>query len=172
MKPIFHLLKLLMVLLFFLCSCSSQPMNYTAKTYDSNSVIAVWDLENYSLTENQILDNLEEFLSAKVAETLMTEGEYIIVEREKLLLALEELNISSSTLTNENNRLQVGHMVGAQLMVFGAYQQFGDQLRIDLRLVDVETGVVVRTSKLITTATDVSELLVAAKTVAEKLLPL
>ena len=168
-----------MVLLFLLTSCASPPTNYTPKTYDNDSVVAVWDLdsvvavwdlENYSITDNPILDNLQEFLSAKVAETLTTQGGYIIVERQKLLLALEELNISSSALADEASRLQVGHMVGAQLMVFGAYQQVGDQLRIDLRLIDVEMGTVIRPAKLTTTATDASALLAAAEAVAKKLL--
>ena len=159
-----------MVLLFLLSSCASPPTNYTPKTYDSNSVIAVWDLENYSVTDNPILDNLQEFLSAKVAETLMTQGEYIIVERQKLLLALEELHIISSALADGNSRLRVGQMVGAQLMVFGACQQVGNQLRIDLRLVDVEMGTVIRTSKITTTATNASDLLSAAEAAAIKLL--
>ncbi len=170
MKPIFLFLRLAMVLLFLLTSCASPPTNYTPKTYSSDSVVVVWDLENYSITDNPILDNLQEFLSAKVAETLATHGEYIIVERQKLLLALEELNISSSALADEATRLQVGNMVGAQLMVFGACQQVGDQLRIDLRLIDVERGTVIRTGKLTTTATDASSLLAAAEAVAKKLL--
>ncbi len=156
---------------FLLAACGGSPApQMLPKTYGSGSIVAVWDLENFSVTENQILDDMQEFLSAKVAETFKERGEYIIVERQKLLLALEELAIGSSSLASETSRLQIGRMLGAELMVFGGFQQFGEQLRIDLRLIEVESGAVVRVAEYTATASDVTALLSAAEAAALELL--
>lgn len=163
-------LLLALLLSLFLCSCGGTTAHYTPKLYGSGSVVAVWDLENFSVTENQTLDDMMEFLSAKVAETLKEQGGYVIVERQKLLLALEELAIGSSSLASEESKLQIGRLVGAELMVFGALQQFGEQVRIDLRLVEVESGAVIRVAEHTGAASDASGLLTAARSAALQLL--
>ena len=164
-------LFLLLLLPLFLCSCGGgSTAHYTPKHYESSSVVAVWDLENFSVTENQTLDDMMEFLGAKVAETLNEQGGYVIVERQKLLLALEELAIGSSSLASEESKLQIGRLVGAELMVFGALQQFGEQVRIDLRLVEVESGAVIRVAEHTGAASDASGLLTAATSAALQLL--
>lgn len=155
MKHIFRVLGLITVLSFLFTGCTTSPATYTSGTYGRGSVVAVWDLENYSVADNSTLDNIQEFLTAKVIETLEQEGGYVIVERQKLLLALEELHLGSSTLADQSSRLQVGRLLGAQLMVFGAFQQAGNQVRVDLRLIEVESGAVIRTGKHASTGTDV-----------------
>ncbi|MCI5212025.1 MAG: hypothetical protein D3910_25325, partial [Candidatus Electrothrix sp. ATG2] len=146
----------------------SEP--YVPKTYGSGSVVvAIWDLENFSVTENQILDDMQEFLTGKVTETLQGQGGFVVIERQKLLLALEELHLGSSELADENSRLEIGRLIGAQLMVFGGYQQVGEQLRIDLRMVEVESGAVIRTAEHTATAGDVAGVLAAAEAVAKEL---
>ena len=169
MRSLLLIFSLMAGVALLFTSCAAPP-DYTDKNFGSGSVVAVWDLENYSITQNPNLENLQEFLSAKISETLAEEGDLIVVERQKLLLALEELHLSSTELTDESTRLQIGKMVGAQFMIFGGCQQAGDTLRIDLRLVDVERGTVLRTGKLTTTAVEPAALLSAAEEVAKKLL--
>ncbi|MCI5122195.1 MAG: hypothetical protein D3908_13585 [Candidatus Electrothrix sp. AUS4] len=165
-----------LLIVSLLGGCAAPPTEMTSepyipKTYGSGSVLAVWDLENFSITENQILDDMQEFLTAKVTETLKEQGGYVVIERQKLLLALEELSLGSSELADENSRLEIGRLIGAQLMVFGGYQQVGEQLRIDLRMVEVESGAVVRTAEhTAATAGDVAGVLAAAEAVAKELL--
>ena len=109
------------------------------------ATVAVWDLENLSIMPGQG-DDMAEFLTAKVVETLKGQTDFRLVEREKLLLALEELNLGSSALADQQTGLQIGRILGAQFMVFGAYQIIGDSMRIDLRLVEVESGKVLKTA--------------------------
>jgi curli biogenesis system outer membrane secretion channel CsgG len=129
------------------CAATSpeRPGAYGA-TLTAGATVAVWNLENLSIVSDQGQD-LEDFLTAKIVETLKNESDYEVVEREQLLLALEELNIGSSALAGEQTGLRIGRILGAQLMVFGAYQFIGDTMRIDLRLVEVETGRILLTSK-------------------------
>ncbi|MDD5762902.1 MAG: hypothetical protein PHP88_10410, partial [bacterium] len=42
--------------------------------------------------------------------------------------------------------LRLGRITGARQMVFGGYLAIGSRVRIDLRLVDVETGKVLKTA--------------------------
>ncbi len=170
MMKILRDLIVLSLLPLLLTGCAGSSGTYTPATYyGRGSVIVVWDLENFSVTDNHILDDMQDFLTAKVTETLKESGGYVIVERQKLLLALEELALGSSSLVDKASQLEVGHLLGAQLMVFGGYQQAGEQLRIDLRLVEVASGAVIRTGQYTTTASDVSGLLAAAENVAAEL---
>jgi curli biogenesis system outer membrane secretion channel CsgG len=92
-----------------------------------------------------------------------------VVERERLLLALQELNLATTSLTDESTRLQIGRIVGAQLMIFGGYQVIVDKMRLDLRLVEVESGSILKAAEKTTSATDVSEWLRAAREAALEL---
>lgn len=153
-----------------IAGCASQPVAYVPQTYGPGTVAAVWDLENLSIGNNPILDNLQDFFGVRVAETLSGQGDFVVVERQKLLLALEELHLGSSELVDESSRLEVGRILGAQVMVFGAYQQIGEQLRIDLRMVEVSSGALVSTAEQTTSAASASELLDAVGLAAGKLL--
>jgi curli biogenesis system outer membrane secretion channel CsgG len=110
--------------------------------YGPGSIVAVWNIEDLSPIETHEPD-LGEFMAATIIETLEKRCEFKMVEREKLLLALEELALGSGELASESSRLQIGKILGAKLMVFGAYQLIGDIIRLDLRLVEVEQGLVV-----------------------------
>jgi hypothetical protein len=166
-KIILHSLSLLVLLI---SGCASRPAGHTLPEYSRGSVAAVWNLENLSITSSSSAEDIAEFLTAKVAETMKDKGGYQIIEREKLLLALEELHLGSSALADEASRLQVGKILGAQLMVFGGYQQVGKQFRIDLRMIEVHSSAVVRTAEKTSQAVDISDWLQAAEEAAGGLL--
>ncbi len=130
--------------------------------------IAVWDLENVTVQQDT-LPNLGEMLSAKVIETLKSHH-YLVVEREKLLLALEELGLGTTALVDESTRLTIGNMIGAKLMVFGGYQVVGGLMRMDLRIIDVETGSVVKAGEKTVSAGDLSGWIDAAENVTLELI--
>ena len=130
--------------------------------------VAVWDLEDASPAAKAQPD-LGELLSAQIIATIKENEDIVVVERERLLLALEELNLGTTSLVDETTRLELGRIAGAQAMVFGGYQIIGDRLRLDLRLIDVETGKTLRAVATTAAANDVTAWLNAAKGAAEKL---
>ncbi len=99
----------------------------------------------------------------------MGKGEYSVVERERLLLALEELRLGTTSLVDERFRLDLGRLVGARLMVFGGYQIIGEVMRVDLRLVEVESGKVLKAVEKTTSAADLSGWLSAVSEAVEEL---
>jgi curli biogenesis system outer membrane secretion channel CsgG len=110
-----------------------------------------------------------ELLSTKVIETFKETDLYTVVERERLLLVLEELNLGTTSLVDETTRLRIGKLVGAQLMVFGGYQVIEEQMRLDLRLVEVETGKIRKAAQKTVSSTDLPGWLNAAKETAAQL---
>ena len=110
------------------------------------NTIAVWDIENLNASELSGFD-LEELLAAKVIEVLQKDKRWTVVEREELILALEEQNLGGSALASDETRLQIGRLLGANYMVFGSYMKFMQQMQLNLRVVDVETGRVMRATQ-------------------------
>jgi len=151
------------LVLILLAGCAGQPRTAGPCT------IAVWELEDLSTTHGAMAD-MGSLITARIMETLGRSGRCQIVERQKLLLALEELKLGSSNLADEGTRLQIGRIVGASQMVIGAYQIIGPVVRLDLRLVDVASGRVLQTSGESSPSTDVTQWLAAAERAAEGLL--
>lgn len=155
---------LIILLLAFFAGCT------TAACKDRQTpAVAVWDLENLN-PEEAIGADLGELLAAKVIETLKTSGNMQVVERERLILALEELNLGSSGLADEATRLKIGRIIGARFMVFGGYFIIGGMMRLDLRLVEVETGRVLKAAQKVTAAGDIGGWLNAAEQAAAELI--
>ena len=144
-------------------SCSQAP-------YDKNAVrtVAVWDLDDLS-PEGYARPDLGELLSSRIIETIQKTGRYSVIERERLRLVLEELNLGTTTLVDERTRLKLGKISGAQFMVFGGYQVIGSTMRIDLRLVEVETGRVRKAVQKTASSGDISGWLDSAQKAAEEL---
>jgi TolB-like protein len=161
---------LFLVVAWLLSACAVEKETYTPMQYDSGSRVAVWDLEDMSVADNPMLSDMRDFMTAAIIETLAENGGFEVIERQKLLLALEELSLGSSALVNEDNRLALGRILGAQLMVFGGYQLFGEQVRVDVRMVEVESGAVIKSAEHTTSAADLEGWLKAAEEAALKLL--
>ena len=92
-----------------------------------------------------------------------------MVERQKLVRALEELRLGSSALADEETRLRLGRIQGARLMVLGGYMAVGGRMRIDLRLVDVESSRVRKAVSRTTDSADIAAWMETAGKAAEEL---
>ncbi len=145
-----------------LAGCATVPQEHGPRA------VAVWDLENLSL-DSSARPDLGQVLSGEIIQVISRSEEVIVVEREKLVAILEELNLGSSELADESTRLKVGRMIGAAEMVFGGYMVVGNTMRIDVRLVDVETGRVMKTSKRTAGSGDLNGWLQAARDAAAEL---
>ena len=151
------------VFILMLASCASGPVS------DRKEVaVAVWDIDNLTPSASDQPD-LGELLSAEIIRTVQEKGGYTVVERQRLLLALEELHLGSASLADEGTRLRLGRISGARLMVFGGYQVIGGRMRLDLRLVDVETGRVKKAVHRTAAAEDLPAWLTIARDAAGEL---
>lgn len=149
---------------FFLASCASAP-----DLKEERLTVAVWDLDDLSPLFT-VRPNLGDIFSSQIIETLKNKGAYTVVERERLLLALEELRLGTTKLVDETTRLKLGRMLGARFMVFGGYQIVGDKMRLDLRLVEVETGKIKKAVEKTSSVTDLQGWIDTARKAAAELL--
>lgn len=160
-RRFFSILILAAFLLISACA-TSPPVGIKELT------LAVWDIDD--LSPGSIgRSNLGELLTGQIIETLKKKGQYTIVERERLLLVLEEQRLGTTSLVDESTRLKLGRLLGARRMIFGGYQVIGDQMRLDLRLLDVESGKVLKAVQKTAAAADLSGWLEVAKKAAEEL---
>ena len=145
-----------------LTACAPTPR---AAVPAQGPVVAVWDLEDVGpLTKASPV--LGELLASEILETIRQKGTYTVVERERLQLVLEELKLGTTSLVDDSTRLRLGKLVGATLMVFGGYQAIGDTVRLDVRLVEVESGRTIKAVYKTAPAANVPELLKAARAAA------
>jgi len=93
-----------------------------------------------------------------------------VVERKRLVLALEELRLGTTSLVDEATRLRLGKIVGARWMIFGGYMVVAGKMRLDLRLVEVETGKVRKAAQKTTASSDFTEWMATTRSAAEELL--
>jgi curli biogenesis system outer membrane secretion channel CsgG len=152
-------------LVLALAFCAAQQVAVPER----GPVVAVWDLEDVGPFA-KASPGLGEILSNEIIETIRQKGNYTVVERDRLRLVLEELNLGTTSLVDEATRLRLGKLVGARLMVFGGYQTIGDMMRLDVRLVEVESGRMVRAVSKTAPAADLPQLLKTAREAAADLL--
>ncbi len=131
--------------------------------------VAVWDLENLNPAENTYAE-LGALLSTQVIETLGESAGFTVVERQRLLLVLEELNVGTSDIVSASTRLRIGRIVGAKFMVFGSYFVMDAMMRLDLRMVEVETGRIVKAAERTVSGRDLGVWLNAAREATRDLL--
>ncbi|MCG8570214.1 MAG: CsgG/HfaB family protein, partial [Spirochaetes bacterium] len=105
-------------------------------------------------------NNVEKEIAEAVVENLYTSfissGYFEVVERAQLIKLLDELNLQNSDDFNDELRDNLGNLYGTELVILGSVTLIGQQITINLRGVDVETGVA-RVAKNVTTS-DINEL--------------
>jgi len=98
-------------------------------------------------------------LSKGLADMLITELSNIesvqIVEREKLQKLIDEINLEQSEFFNPATAQQLGEGLGAEIILTGAFLSIEPEMRIDARLIEVETGKIISASKVRGNSTDI-----------------
>jgi TolB-like protein len=68
-----------------------------------------------------------------------------VVEREQIQRLLEEQNLGAQGRVDASTAAKLGKLVGARYMVMGTFVDFYGDFRVDVRLINTETGEVVKT---------------------------
>ena len=103
--------------------------------------MAVLDFENNSIMEREKWMPL----TGGLAQILISEIDPIesirVVERRRLKSLMDEVKLAQSGMLDERQTVSVGKLAGARFMLFGSYLvTLDEKIRIDLRIVDVETS--------------------------------
>ncbi len=87
---------------------------------------------------------LRKGLAQMIISDLSGSDRFQIVERDRLQEILDELKLNQTNQIDKNNAAKIGKLLGARYMVLGGYFDLMGTLRIDARVVEVETGKVLK----------------------------
>jgi serine/threonine protein kinase/tetratricopeptide (TPR) repeat protein len=94
----------------------------------------------------------DDWLGVGIAETVTADLKRIegltVIGRERIYEVLRRMNAQPSGENDISLATRVGHDIGARWIVSGGCQRIGEMIRITARLVEVETGEIVRTVKI------------------------
>lgn len=103
--------------------------------------IAVMDLsgEGISASETRII-------TSRLRTDLFNTNRFTVVEREKMNEILDEQGFQLSGCTSNECAVEVGKLLGVRLIVAGDIGKISEMYTISIRLIDVQTGKILRTA--------------------------
>lgn len=109
--------------------------------------VAVLDFTGFMLGEAGNSVNLGKAVSAMLVTEFSDRAGMRVIERAQLQDLLTEQRLALSGRVEESSAVEVGKLLGAQYVFHGQVASIADNLRIDIRAVDVETSEVVSVLK-------------------------
>lgn len=121
----------------------------SVRAFADQNTLAVLDFENNSFFKPKEYSALSKGFAEMMITELSHVGSIHVVERQKLRTLLDELKLSQTGIASEKSSVHVGKMLGAQHLVFGGYMvTLDNKIRIDVRIVEVETGLTVKAGEV------------------------
>ncbi|MCK5341489.1 MAG: hypothetical protein KAJ60_10460 [Desulfobulbaceae bacterium] len=160
-------LSLISLTIFFLFVSGCVPAK---KTEDVTRVIpmdiertpttlAILPFENNSVTDPQTYDPLCKGLSAMLITDLSNAGTSLkLIERGKIQSLLKEIALSQTGSIDHSTAISAGRILGAQSIAFGSFMVLGKQVRIDTRIIKVETSEVMMAESITGSSSNFMEL--------------
>jgi len=112
--------------------------NQMVKIFIPKKTIAVMDFSLIGIDNN----TMNKFAMEDMTTKLVQSGQYLVVERTKLNAILEEHKLADSGLLDEKSSSQLGKLVAADIILTGTFSKRGSNWIVNLRLVDVKTGII------------------------------
>jgi TolB-like protein len=128
-------MKRLWILVLFVCSL---PLSALA----APPTVAVIYFDYQGKSEELVA--LKKGLANMLISDLAGNDAYRMVERERLEDVLAEMKLQSSKNIDQSTAVKAGKLLGAHYLVLGSYFDVMKQLRVDARIVEVQTGRVVQ----------------------------
>jgi len=103
--------------------------------------LAIFPFENNSVTDPERYAPLSNGLAAMLITDLKNAGTQLkLVERDKIKAVLQEIALGQSGAVDQATAIQAGKILGAQTIAFGNFMVLEDQVRMDVRVIYVETS--------------------------------
>lgn len=117
-----------------------------ARGQDARPGIAVFPFDNGGSygQDRENFDALQRGIAGMVISELATNAAVRVVERDQLQKLLEEQNLGSAGRVDPPTAAKIGKLVGARYVVTGVFIDFYGDFRLDARLINVETGEIIK----------------------------
>ena len=126
--------------------------------------VAVLDFNSFMMGEGGASVNLGKAIAAMLVTEFSGREGLQVVERQQLNALLDEQDLGFSGRLNEEQAIEVGRLLGVQYVLLGQVTSIVDNLRMDIRAVDVETSEIVtvlkksdKTSELFAVVVDLAD---------------
>ena len=135
-----HLVAFLIPLALAGASRADKPAGKPAKSIKPTVAVLYFDYGGKKAELEPLREGLAQMLITDLAEL----REINVVERTRLKAVLEEHDLARSGKVDAASAARVGKLLGARDLVLGSFFDLGGSLRVDARVVEVETGKVVK----------------------------
>ncbi len=143
MLPQARLMMLSLLLLGVTASArAAEPAPARGPIATGPATVAVLYLD-YAGADDE-LAALRKGLAQMLISDLSANARLRLVERLQLESVLDELKLGASRAIDPASAAKAGKLLGARYLVMGGYFAFAGSLRVDVRVVNVETGALVR----------------------------
>ncbi len=132
--------RIVLVLILFTHFIFSPALVDSALAQQKLKRIAVLDLSGEGVTKSEA-----KTLTDRLRSRLVNTGAFIVLEREQMDEILSEQGFQQSGCVSDECLVEIGRMIGVQEMVGGSIGKIGRTYTLDLRIIDVETGRILRT---------------------------
>jgi len=107
----------------------------------SRQTVSIIEIKNASkdAADNYVGEALEELLKSAITDSLV----FKFIDRRALDTAMEEIKLSLTGITDENDSVEIGNIRGIRLLMDGSVSSVEDSFMISLRLIEVETTEVI-----------------------------
>lgn len=125
---------------FFLMTGMLCPGSTLSGAGETPFRIAVLYFDNYSITDREALEPFRKGLTDTLISSLARSKDLRVVERTRMEALLSELGLQQTGAVTPETVRKVGKILGVEALLMGSYTAIGPMLRIDARIVDVETS--------------------------------
>jgi TolB-like protein len=91
------------------------------------------------------LSSISEMFTTEVANS----EAFKIIERDQLKKVLDEIAVGQSGIIDTSDARQLGKILGADAIITGSVMKIEEELRIDSRMIEVKTGVIMSAERKI-----------------------
>ncbi len=112
-----------------------------APSIEDRPVIAILDFDGYGVSRMEAL-----VLTNRLGTHMVQLGTHRVIERGQMEQILNEQDFQLSGCTSNECAVEVGRVLGCELMLAGSFGKIGSIYTIDMRIVDVESGGILRTT--------------------------
>lgn len=109
--------------------------------------IKVAVIEFQSLNEEARKDNLGKIVSEILTTSFVNSESFKIIEREQLQKVTKEFELGQTGIIDTSSAKQIGKILGADAIVTGSVIKMGGTLRLDARIIDVASGIILTAEK-------------------------
>ena len=118
---------------------AAPPRETTA--VESRPTIAILDFEGLGISEQEA-----KVLTNRLGTHMVQLGRYQVIERGQMQQILVEQDFQLTGCTSDECAVEIGQLLGVQQMLAGSFGRSGSIYTIDMRIIDVATGGILRTT--------------------------